>query len=449
MFVRLVLSVALFTLVAVPLSAADPVWQSVLPAIDPASAVAGRWNKAGNELRVAAADGARIAVPAAPGSEYDFRVQFTRVTGQHSLALFFSQGGKLGAFEVDAWGEHLAGLQMIAGRDVRQNPTRRAGVTLENGRRYTLTVEVRKDRVRGLLDDREIFAHTTTGNDLSLPPLWAMPTGTQLGIGAWNAETIFHTVELRTVTATPQEVAVKPVAPAAPVTNRKPVLIVIANQDFFYREYADPRAELERAGFRVVVGAARKAACHPHGGSGQGPDGGVVQADIALADAKATDYEAILFSGGWGASAYQFAFEGRYNNEAYNGTRPVKVEANRLINEFAAADKYVCGLCNGVSVLAWSRVNGRSLLQGKRVCAPVREAPAGVYNGRPGQPSTRWHPEQNGAILSPPGAIGVPNSVHDDVLVDGKVITGEDDASAREMGRRLTQVLTVPASGNR
>ena len=52
-------------------------------------------------------------------------------------------------------------------------------------------------------------------------------------------------------------------------------------------------------------------------------------------------------------------------------------------------DKYVAALCNGVSVLAWARVNGRSPLQGKRVCAPVRQAAAGIYNGRPAQPSCR------------------------------------------------------------
>ncbi len=79
-----------------------------------------------------------------------------------------------------------------------------------------------------------------------------------------------------------------------------------------------------------------------------------------------------------------------------------------MINEFLAEGKYVAGLCNAVSVLAWARVDGKSPLQGKRVCAPTREAAAGIYNGRQAQPSCRWHPEANGAILSPAGAIGDP-----------------------------------------
>ena len=37
-----------------------------------------------------------------------------------------------------------------------------------------------------------------------------------------------------------------------------PVLMVIANRDFYYQEYADPRAQLEAAGIGVVVAAARR-----------------------------------------------------------------------------------------------------------------------------------------------------------------------------------------------
>ena len=93
-------------------------------------------------------------------------------------------------------------------------------------------------------------------------------------------------------------------------------------------------------------------------------------------------------------------------------------------------------------MLAWARVNGKSPLEGKLVCAPVREAPAGIYNGRQAQPSCRWHPESNGAILSPSGAVGQPGNVADDVVIDGKIITGEDDPSAREMGRKMVKALS-------
>lgn len=229
---------------------------------------------------------------------------------------------------------------------------------------------------------------------------------------------------------------------ADPPGKDKRVLLVIANEHFFYREYADPKAELEKAGIKVTVAAGVKGACRPHDNSGQGSGNGTVNAEIALADVKAKDYDAILFAGGWGASSYQYAFTGTYNQRSYNGNATIKAAANQLINDFVAQDKYVGGLCNGVSVLAWARVKGKSLLEGKKVCAPSLSAPAGVYNGRQTQPSTRWHPEQNKAILSPAGAIGRPGAA-DDVLVDGKIITGEDDSSAREMGRKLAELLNA------
>lgn len=428
-------------------------WQPLLPVIRTSDdAVAGDWQLVEGRLRVGASSGARLALPVQPAEEYDFRVSFTRRTGVHSIALMFVHGGRQATFEVDAWGEHLAGIQSIGGRDLRGNATRREGQQLENGRRYTMLVEVRRNSVRGLLDGTEICRLTTTGADLSTAEVWRMPQPTRLAIGAWDSETDFHSVEVRSVGEAPAlTISRTPVpAPAAmrppensPLASGKRIVIILANQDFFYREYGDPREELERAGIRVTVAAGRRGMCRPHQGSGEGPDGGGVQAQLALSEVKAADFDAILFSGGWGASAYQFAFEGRYSNPVYNGERSIKVEANRLINEFIAANKPVAALCNGVSVLAWARVNGQSPLRGKKVCAPVRQAAAGVYNGRQSQPSCRWHPEANGAILSPPGAVGNPATNADDVMVDGLIITGEDDPSAREMGRVLARVLNA------
>jgi putative intracellular protease/amidase len=424
----------------------------------PEAAVAGDWSKSNDGLTVGAVEGARLSLPAAQG-EYDIRVNFTRSSGRHSIGVIVVQGGRQVVFEVDAWGSHLAGFQNISGRSIRENPTRQADVQLENGRRYSLVVEVRKDLIRGLLDGKEIATHRTDGSDLSLPDLWAMPNRRQLGLVAWDSETVFHSVEMRTLSgelasaskgSSPADASNKSAASTRTSASKaqaaddrgKRVLIVIANQDFFYREYADPRQELERAGIRVTVAAGRKSACRPHGGSGQGADGGIVQPDLALSSVKASDFDAVLFSGGWGASAYQFAFTGRYNNPVYNGDLAIKAEVNRIINEFLSQDKFVCALCNGVSVLAWARVKGKSPLAGKQVCAPTREAAAGIYDGRPAQPPCRWHPEVNGAILSPAGSIGRPGTPEDDVLVDGKIITGEDDPSAREMGRRIVDVLS-------
>ncbi len=435
--------------------------------VDVAKPVAGRWARVNGELMTQAAQGSRIALSIQPEGEYDFRVTFTRRTGTHSIALIFVAGGGQATFEIDAWSQHLAGIQNVDGQDVRRNTTQARNQTLQNGRRYTAEVRVRRDRVEGYLDGRLISTYRGDGSDLSMLDIWRIPDRKALGLGAWDSQTTFHSIEVtRPGSDKPMTVASSSKAPASPTANpssppkrtsspapsparssakrgsQKRVLIVIANQDFFYREYAHPREELERAGFTVEVAAGRKQPCRPHANSGQGGSQGVVNPDLALADVDPTRYDAILFSGGWGSSMYQYAFNGSYSNRVYNGDRATKETANRLIGQFVAADKHVAALCHGVSVLAWSRVNGRSLLAGKRATGPTRQGPAGIYNGRRDQPSSRWNSEANGARMVPPNSVGNPRTAADDIVVDGKILTGQDDISAREMGRRLAAELT-------
>lgn len=140
---------------------------------------------------------------------------------------------------------------------------------------------------------------------------------------------------------------------------------------------------------------------------------------------------------------YQYAFPGRYGMAAYNGDRAIKDATNKLINDFVKQDKYVAGLCHGVSVLAWSRVNGRSLLQGKRATGPTINGPDGTYPGLRSTPASRWNAEVNGAVMVPPNSVGDPNTLTDDVVIDGKILTGQDDPTAREMGRQLARLLTT------
>src|SRR5262245_36365001 len=100
-------------------------------------------------------------------------------------------------------------------------------------------------------------------------------------------------------------------SPAFADSSPMPVLMVIANQDFYYREYADTRASLEGEGMDVVVAAATTRLAIPHGRNPR------VQPSLAVSDVDASDYSAIVFVGGWGSSMYQYAFEGTYNNVAY------------------------------------------------------------------------------------------------------------------------------------
>lgn len=439
-------------------------WVDLSSQVDPQkNAVAGDWQRSADGLTTSAIPSARLTLPYQPKSEYDFRVNFTRTSGVHSISLMFVAGRGQASFEVDAWGQHLAGLQLIDGRTIKDNATRVEGQNLINGQKYTALVQVRKDRVRAYLNDKLLAEVETDGAGMSLPDVWRMPDQRSLGIGAYDSATTFHSIEIRAASGgaplmtaassarssnTPS--ASTSVKPSSPPTSRPTtpspqgttprVLIVIANQDFFYREYHDPREQLERAGIVVEVAAGRKETCRPHHNSGQ-QGGGEVMPDLAVADADASRYDAIMFSGGWGSSMYQYAFQGSYANRAYNGDRQTKAAVNRLLNDFVKQDKYVGALCHGISVLAWSRVDGRSILAGKRAVGSPRQSPAGVYNGQRGQPLSRWNAEVNGARLSPALSIGNPRTSADDVLVDGKIITGEDDNSSELFGATLASLL--------
>ncbi len=440
-------------------------WVDLTKQTDPRkNAVAGSWSKTKAGLTSNATRSSRLTLPYQPTGAYDFRVKFTRTSGVHSISLIFVAGRRQATFEIDAWGQHLAGLQMVAGRTIQNNPTRTVGQTLQNGRAYTAMVQVRRDRVRAFLNDKLLTEYKTNGSDLSMPDVWRMPDSKSLGIGAYDAATTFHSVEVRTISGgtqvasrpsttknttpktarpTPRPSTPRPSTPR-PSKSSKRVLIVIANQDFFYREYHDPRQQLERAGITVEVAAARKATCRPHANSGQQGNGEVMP-DLAVADADASRYDAIMFSGGWGSSMYQYAFRGSYSNQSYNGDQRSKAAVNRLINDFIKQDKYVGALCHGVSVLAWARVNGKSVLDGKRAVGSPRQSPAGIYNGQRAQPLSRWNAEINGARLSPARSIGNPRTSADDVMVDGKIVTGEDDNSAQLFGATLARLLTTPS----
>jgi putative intracellular protease/amidase len=223
-----------------------------------------------------------------------------------------------------------------------------------------------------------------------------------------------------------------------------PVLLVIANKDFHYADYAATRASLEARGLPVVVAAGESRLAQPQGvGSGV-----AVRPDLVLSRVSAGQYSAIVFAGGWGASSYQYAFEGTYHNAAYRPKPAIAQDVNRLIKEFTVEDKPVAAICHGVTVLAWARVDGVSPLQGRVVVGPAGGTPGfrlGGINYPDAEHPARWQMEMNGATMLTSGSIGNPLSAADDVWVDGKIITAESFASVG----RFTEVIAQSVAASR
>jgi putative intracellular protease/amidase len=229
-------------------------------------------------------------------------------------------------------------------------------------------------------------------------------------------------------------------SPSAIRADQLPVLMVIANQDFWYREYAQVRKELVARGLPVVVAAGRRANAIP-----QAPDGRrIVTPDLAVSDVTAADYSAIVFVGGWGASSYQYAFEGTYQSAAHQPDPVVVAAVNRLINDFVDQDKPVAAISHGVSVLAWARVDGVSPLGGRTVAGYPGGSPAFKYEEQTypgGAIPVYWHVIQNGGSARTSAATGNPLSVADDVVVDGRIITAERYDAAGLFTRTLALAI--------
>lgn len=221
-----------------------------------------------------------------------------------------------------------------------------------------------------------------------------------------------------------------------------PVLMVIANQDFHYAEYMTARASLEARGLPVVVAAGEARLAQPQGAG----TGSAVLPDLTLSRASAGEYSAIVFVGGWGASSYQYAFSGTYQNFAYRPQAGITRDVNRLIGEFTAADKPVAGVCHGVTVLAWARVDGASPLNGRVVVGPAGGTPGfrlrGVDYPDAEQPA-RWQIDMNGATMLTSASIGNPLSAADDVWVDGKIITAQNFESAGRFAELIAQSIAA------
>jgi hypothetical protein len=188
---------AIVPVVPVP---AEGQWTDLLPRIDPpANAVAGDWHKVGAELRVYPAPNAKIVIPVQPPAEYDFEVEFTRHRGTQSIPLFFVAGGRQATFEIDAWDAGLGGIQNVGNLDLRSenNPTRITDQRITNGRRTTMSVSVRRDRVEGYVDGRLIATYRGNGSDLSLLDVWDLGRPGVLGVGSYLSETTFHRIRMR------------------------------------------------------------------------------------------------------------------------------------------------------------------------------------------------------------------------------------------------------------
>src|ERR1051325_7871625 len=115
--------------------------------------------------------------------------------------------------------------------------------------------------------------------------------------------------------------------------NGKTVLMVIPHTQFRDEEFFEPKKTLEDEGAKVVVASTTARMC-------RGIKGGVVQADIAIADAKADDDAGVVLCGG--SSVPEFLWNDKKLQE--------------LVTAVAAAGKIVGAIFLSTVVLAKAKL---------------------------------------------------------------------------------------------
>ncbi|MDD3042724.1 MAG: DJ-1/PfpI family protein [Methanosarcinaceae archaeon] len=171
----------------------------------------------------------------------------------------------------------------------------------------------------------------------------------------------------------------------------KKVLFVIAQEEFRDEEFFIPKEIFETGGIEVTVAAESTE-------TAKGVLGGTIKSDIRISEANASDYDAIVISGGPGSRKFL------WDNE----------KLRLLVKKAYEQEKVLAAICISPVVLARAGV-----LEGKK---------STVFRN----PATLRELEDSGALYE-----------DKNVVVSGKVITGRDPESSKAFGKAVLDVLNI------
>lgn len=174
-----------------------------------------------------------------------------------------------------------------------------------------------------------------------------------------------------------------------PTLSGKKVLIVIAPKEFRDEELAQPKQVLEAAGAEVRVASTAPGPC-------TGMLGAKVTPDVALSQATAKDYDAVVVVGGMGSPKHL------WNDPSLHS----------LLKDAQLAGKVIGGICLSGAALAKAGV-----LEGKR--------------------ATVWRTPESLAEMEK----GKAKTMNEPVVVDGKIVTANGPEAAKDFGKEIARAL--------
>lgn len=144
-------------------------------------------------------NGARLEISFNCPAEFDVRAVFERKSGNGDAALLLPHPASGGNFCwcIGAADNRFAALTEVGGKRFDNNPACVGGnKILENNRKYTTVVEVRKDRVSAYLDGRLLVEWTPNMGALKAQDAWKLNDQTHPALASWDSEVVFYSFEL-------------------------------------------------------------------------------------------------------------------------------------------------------------------------------------------------------------------------------------------------------------
>ena len=126
------------------------------------------------------------------------RLRFTRLTGMHSVAIFFRTMQGTAAATLAGRGRNVGGLQSVD--DSTLDDSGGFEFPLENGRSYEWVIELRGGRFKMWVDGDQKYERIIGDKRLSVPRTWVWTPPARsaaLLLGSWNSATRFESLEWR------------------------------------------------------------------------------------------------------------------------------------------------------------------------------------------------------------------------------------------------------------
>ncbi|RPH35319.1 MAG: hypothetical protein EHM91_17390, partial [Planctomycetota bacterium] len=187
----------------VPPPPAAGAWKNaidLIPLIDPVrDAIKGVWTKHNGRIISEFGGNSALRILYEPPPEYDFRVVFTRAGSQCSTAQFLVREGRRFFFEMGGYENTTSGFSLVNGKGTKENPTRGTFVP-KDGVKYVCVIEVRRNRVTALVDDKKISEWVPTMGEITTDDNWCVDVPNLIGLGNCEALTTFEAVQVREVT---------------------------------------------------------------------------------------------------------------------------------------------------------------------------------------------------------------------------------------------------------